>query len=222
MDLTVKEREKFGKGIVSLRREGFIPAELYGHGLKNIHLSVSRKDFEKVFGEAGESTVINLLIGEEKRPALVHDIQKDFLTNEIIHIDFYQVRMDEKIKTHVPIEFTGDAPAVKEFGGVLNKTISEVEVEALPADLPRQFEVDVSGLKELNQSFYVGDLKVPAGVEILVDPKTVIATVTPPVEEEKVEEAVPVDVTAVKVEAEEKAAERAKEKESSEGGEEKK
>lgn len=213
MDLSVKERDKFGKEVKALRREGFIPAELYGHGFANAHLSVNKKDFEKVFGQAGESTVINLLLGDgaDKKPALVHDVQRDFLTDEIVHVDFYQVRMDEKIKADVPLEFAGEAPAVKEFGGVLNKTISEVEVEALPADLPRHFVVDVSGLKELNQSFYVSDLKVPAGVEILVGPTTVIATVTPPAEEEKVEEA-PADVTAVKVEAEEKTAERAKEK----------
>lgn len=216
IDLTVKEREKVGKGARSLRKAGFILAELYGRGLKNAHLSVNKKEFEKIFKEAGESTVINLLIGEDKRPALVHDIQKDFLTNEIIHIDFHQVRMDEKIKTHIPLEFVGEAPAVREFGGILNKTISEIEVEALPSDLPRHFEVDISSLKELNQSIYVSDLKLPSGVVILVEPKTVIVTVTPPLaEEEKVEEA-PVDLGAVKVEAEEKVVERAKEKEKTE------
>lgn len=215
MDLAVKTREKFGKSTKALRKEGFIPAELYGRGFENAHLAISKKDFQKAFEEAGESTIINLLIGSEKRPALVHDIQKDFLTDEIIHIDFHQVRMDEKITAHIPLEFTGESPAVKEFAGILNKTISEIEVEALPGDLPRHFEVDISILKELNQSFYVSDLKVPKGVEILIEPKTVIATITPQAEEEKVEE-VPVDVTAVKVESEEKAAERAKEKEAEE------
>ena len=212
MDLAVKTREKFGKNLKALRREGLIPAELYGRGFENAHLAIDGKEFKKVFGQAGESTIINLLIGKDSRPALVHDIQKDFLTDEIIHIDFHQVRMDEKIKAHIPLEFKGEAPAVKEFGGVLNKTISEIEVEALPGNLPRYFEVDISGLKELDQSFYVSDLKIPRGVEILVEPKTVIATVPPPAEEEKVEEVVPTDVTAVKVESEEKAAERAKEK----------
>lgn len=209
MDLTVKEREKLGKGVKILRRDGFLPAELYGHGLPNTHLAVSRKEFEKIFKESGESTVINLLLGNEKRPALVHEVQKDFLTDEIVHIDFYQVRMDEKIEAHIPLEFIGEAPAVKEFGGILNKTISEIEVEALPGNLPKHFEVDLSGLKELNQSFYVSDLKVPNGVEILVEPKTVIVTVTPPLEEEKIE-AAPVDVSAIKVEGEEKVAERAR------------
>ena len=230
MDLAVKDREKFGKAVKALRREGFIPAELYGHGFENAHLAVNRKEFAKALQEAGESTIIKLKVkseklkvdgeeqsGEEKEiNALVHDIQKDFLTDEIIHIDFHQVRMDEKIKADVPLEFVGEAPAVKEFGGVLNKTISEVEVEALPGDLPRSFQVDISGLKELNQSIYIKDLKIPKGVEILVAPETVIITVTPPAEEEKVEEVAPVDLTAVKVESEEKVADRAKEKEKEE------
>ncbi len=212
MELAVKTREKLGKGNSVLRKEGFIPAELYGRGFENLHLTVNKKDFQKVFQEAGESTIVNLVLGGEKHTALIHEIQKDFLTDEIVHVDFHQVRMDEKIKAHIPLEFIGEAPAIKEFGGVLNKTISEIEVEALPGNLPRHFEVDLSGLKELNQSFYVSNLKVPKGVEIMVEPETVIATVTPPAEEEKIE-AVPVDLTAVKVESEEKAAERAKEKE---------
>ncbi len=212
MELAVKTREKLGKGNSVLRKEGFIPAELYGRGFENLHLTVNKKDFQKVFQEAGESTIVNLVLGSEKHTALIHEIQKDFLTDEIVHVDFHQVRMDEKIKAHIPLEFIGEAPAIKEFGGVLNKTISEIEVEALPGNLPRHFEVDLSGLKELNQSFYVSNLKVPKGVEIMVEPETVIATVTPPAEEEKIE-AAPVDLTAVKVESEEKAAERAKEKE---------
>jgi len=216
MDLEVKDREKFGKAVKSLLREGLIPAELYGHGFENAHLAVNRKEFAKALQEAGESTIINLITSKGKRPALVHNIQKNFLTDEIIHIDFHQVRMDEKIKADVLLEFVGEAPAVKEFGGVLNKTISEIEVEALPGDLPRSFQVDISGLKELNQSVYIKDLKIPKGVEILVEPETVIVTVTPPAEEEKVEEVAPVDVTTVKVESEEKVAERAKEKEKEE------
>jgi len=219
MDLAVQEPQKLGKSVNSLRKEGFIPAELYGHGIANVHLSLNRKDFEKTFKAAGESTVIKLKVeGGKEVNVLVHDIQKDSVSDQIVHIDFYQVKMDEKIKTHVALEFTGEPPAVKTLGGVLNKTLSEIEVEALPGDLPRHIEVDLSGLAELNQSLYVKDLKVPAKVEIMLDPETVIATVTPPVEEE-VAPVEPVDLTAVKSEAEEKVAERAKEKEAA--GEEK-
>jgi large subunit ribosomal protein L25 len=121
--------------------------------------------------------------------------------------------MDEKIKTKVSLEFIGEAPAVKDKGGILNKAMSEIEVEALPADLPRHLELDLSSLDDIDKSIYVKDIKVPAGVKVLVDADTVVATVTPPVAEEvKVTEEV-VDVSAVKVEGEEKRAERAAEKE---------
>jgi large subunit ribosomal protein L25 len=228
MDLAVKNREKFGKAVKSLRRQGMIPAELYGRGLKNLHLSVPTKDFLKVFKEAGTNTIVNLLLdkdlparlakapaeradGQERRPALVYEVKKDYLTDEIIHVDFYQVRMDERIKAKVPIEFEGEAPAVKDKGGILNKAMSEIEVESLPADLPRRLLVNLSLLDDLNKSVYVREIKVPQAVKVLVDPETVVVTVTPPVvEEEKVE--APVDIGAVKVEDEEKKAERAVEK----------
>lgn len=201
-----------------MRQQGMIPAELYGRGLKNLHLSVPTKDFLKVFKEAGTNTVVNLLLdkdlsagGQERHPALVYEVKKDYLTDEIMHVDFYQVRMDEKIKAKVPIEFEGEAPAVKDKGGILNKAMSEIEVESLPADLPRRLLVNLSTLDDLNKSIYVREIKVPQAVKVLVDPETVVVTVTPPVvEEEKVE--APVDIGAVKVEDEEKKAERAVEK----------
>lgn len=225
MDLAVQNREKFGKAVRSLRRAGFIPAELYGHGVKNTHLSVAAKDFLKVFKEAGTNTVVNLLIGEEKhpanggtherRPALIYEIKRNYLTGEIAHVDFYQVRMDEKIKAKIPLEFTGEAPAVREKAAILNKAMAEIEVEALPADLPHRFEVDLKALDDLNKSVYVKDINVPRGVKILIDPETVVVTATPPVAEEVKVEA-PVDVSAVKVEDEEKKAERQAEKVSKE------
>lgn len=228
MDLSVTTREKFGKAVKTLRSGGFIPAELYGHGVENVHLVVGAKDFLKVFKEAGTNTIVNLLVepvrgregtqraftsnGVDKkgRFALIHDVQKDYLTDNIVHVDFYQVQMSEKIKAKVPLEFLGEAPAVKEKAGVLNRAMLELEVEALPADLPHRLSVDLAALDDLNKSIYVKDIKIPKGVKILIDAETVVATVTPPAaEEEKVVEA-PVDVSAVKVETEEKKAERAR------------
>ncbi len=192
-----------------MRKAGNIPAELYGRGVANLHLAVSEKDFNKIFKEAGETGIVELAVDGEKRPALIHDVRRDYLSGQVIHVDFHQIRMDEKITAHVPIEVVGESPAVKSQGGVLNRTVSELEVEALPADLPSKFTVDISGLTELNQSVYIRDLDVPKGVEILVSPETVILTVTPPVEEE-VAPAAPAEVAEVKVETEEKKAEREK------------
>ncbi len=211
MDLSVQTRGKFGKAVKTLRREGLIPAELYGHGVKNMHLAVPAKDFLKVFKEAGTNTVVNLLVDKERRSALIYDVRRDYLSDDVVHIDFYQVRMDEKIKTKIPLEFLGESLAVKEKGGILNRAMLEVEVEALPADLPHRLSVELALLDDLNKSAYVKDIKVPGGVKILIDPETVIATVAPPVAEEENVEA-PVDVSAVKVETEEKKAEREAEK----------
>ena len=209
MDLFVQKRERFGKQVKALRREGLIPAELYGHGIANLHLAVPAKDFARVFKEAGVNTIVNLLVGSGKHPALIHEVGRNYLTGGVDHVDFYQVRMDEKIKAKIPIEFLGIAPAVKDKGGIVNKSVSEIEVEALPNDLPHRFEVDLSALSELNQSIYVKDIAVPKGVKILIDPETPVVTVTEPRAEEVVEAApATVDVTAVKVETEEKKVER--------------
>ncbi len=213
MDLSVQTREKFGKAVKALRREGLIPAELYGHGASNLHLSVPSREFAKVFKEAGTNTLVNLLVEGKKQPVLIHEVDRDYLTDEVAHIDFYQVRMDEKIKAKIPLEFVGESPAVKEKAAILNKAMTEIEVEALPADLPHRLSADLSKLLDLNQSVYVRDIAVPKGVEVLVDPETVVVTATPPAAEEKKVEEVPVDVSAVKVETEEKKAERSAEKE---------
>jgi len=214
MILEVQIRNEKGKRVKDLRSQGLIPAELYGKGIENMHLAVKSKDFKNVFKEAGESSIINIVISDKNKkeeiPVLIHDIQKDYLTDDIIHIDFYRVRMDEKIRTHIPLEFVGESPAVKNYGGILNKSMLEIEIETLPQDLPHSISVDISKIKELNQSIYIKDLSIPKNVKILVDPETVIATVGLP-KEEKVSE--PIDISAVKVETEEKKLERSKEKE---------
>ncbi len=212
MDLTAKNREITGKKVRTLRREGLVPAELYGHGLKNLHLSVAIKEFDKVFREAGENTVVTLVVdGADKRPVLVSDVQKNYLTGGIDHVDFYQVRMDEKLTAKVPLEFDGISSAVREKGGIIAKSMTEIEVEALPNDLPHRLIVDLGLLDDLNKTVYVRDLVIPKGVTILIDPETAIVSVTSPLAEEIVEVAT-VDVSTVKVESEEKKAERAAEK----------
>jgi len=201
MELIAQKREIFGKKVNSLRRENLIPAELYGHGLENIHLSVPAKEFSKLFKEAGESTIINLNLENKKLPVLIHEVSVDPLSDKIIHIDFYQVKMDEKIITSVPLEFIGEAPAVKEKEGILIKAVQEIEVEALPSDLPHNIEVDISQLSDIGMSIHVKDLKIDKKVKVLADLETVVATVTEPAKEEVVEK--PITVEEVKVEGEE-------------------
>jgi large subunit ribosomal protein L25 len=214
MDLTAKTREVLGRSVKSLRKEGLIPAELYGHGFSNRHLSVSAKEFSKVYKEAGESVIINIALGEEKLPVLINDVSFDPVAKAPIHIDFYQVKMDEKITTAIPLDFIGISMAVKEKKGVLVKAMQEIEVEALPADLPSKIEVDISVINEIGESIHIKDLKAIKGVEFLVDGETVVATVSEQAKEEEVPVG-PVSVDEVKVEGEEK---ESKEKEGEEKG----
>lgn len=218
MELQVRVRNQFGKKLKKSRKEDLIPAELYGHNIFNKHLVVNYKDFLKVFRSVGSNTIIKLKIeGDEKSeeknklvPVLIHNVQKDYINNKIIHIDFYQVRMDEKIRTRIPLEFIGESPAVKNYGGVLNKSMYEIEVESLPQNLPPSFKVFLNKLKELNQTLYVKDIDIPKEVRVLVDQDTPVVTVTIPKEE--LIEFKPITVSDVKVEDEEKKIEREKKK----------
>ncbi len=205
MELQAQKREIFGKAVKSLRKQGLIPAELYGHGINNIHLSVRESDFLKIFKTAGGSTVVNLEIeGEKRRQVLIHNVQFDPLSQKVENIDFYQVKMDEKIKVDVPLEFVGEAPAVKSLEAILVKAMRELAVEALPGNIPSKITVDLSGLTDLGKNIYIRDLPVPAGVKFLVDENTVVASVV-----EHAAEEVPapeITVEEVKVESEEKRA----------------
>jgi len=204
MEIKVQKREKFGKQTASLRKDGLVPAELYGHGIENLHLAVPKKDFLKVFKKAGENTVLDLLIDNEKRPVLIYNVSSSPLTDEILNVDFYQVRLDQKIQLEIALNFLGEAPGVN-LGGILVRALQEVEVETSPLNIPSAFDVDLTKLVKIGDAIYVKDLKVSEGVKILIDPETVVATLTEPVSEEKEAElSQEVDVSKIKVEAEEK------------------
>src|SRR3989338_6914470 len=132
MELQVQKREILGRKSNALREQGLVPAELYGKGVPNAHLTIPKKEFKKLFKVAGENTVVQVILDGKKYPALIYDVSYDPLTDEIDSVDLYQVRMDEKLKVKVPVEFLGVAPAVKEKNGVLVKALQEIEVEALP------------------------------------------------------------------------------------------
>jgi len=195
-------------------KEQLIPAVLYGKGIENIYLAVPKKEFEDVYKQTGETEIIDLVVeGEkktEKHPVLIYDVQYHFIHHYPIHIDFYQIRRDQKIKTHIPVEFIGESPAVKNFGGILVKNMNEIEVEAFPQDLPHSFKVDISKLETIDSKILIKDLSVSDKVKILAAPDTVVAAVVAPKEEE--EKPVVESVAEVKIETEEKKAERAQEK----------
>lgn len=207
MDLQVSERTALGRKVRQLRNEGMIPAELYGHGIANMHLAVGKNDFVNIYKKAGESSIINLVIGKERCPVLIQSVQLDPNTSMFSHVDFYQVRMDEVIRAEVPIVFIGESAAVKSLGGILVRTLQGLPVESLPGDLPHEIEVDISRLAELDSALYVKDITLPKGVKAMIAEGTAVVSVAAPKAEEEVA-APEVTVDSVKVESEEKKEQR--------------
>lgn len=216
--LAATTRSGVKEKLPQLRRRGKIPAVLYGHNIKNETMLLERTPFEKVYAEAGTSNLVDLTIDKQKpRRVLVSDIQYDPVSDQVIHVDFYQVRMDEAIEAEVEVEYTGISPAVKEDGGVLVKNFDKIKVKCLPGDLPSKITLDISRLKTFDDAIKISDLKFSDKVEILHDPTVVLTTVTPPRSEEELkqlEEEVTEDVEAVEgVKEEPKEGEEAQEEE---------
>lgn len=192
LKLLAKIRKEKGKKLKTLRKKGILPAVLYGPKIKNLNLEVDQKEFEKILEKAGESSLISLEAGKKKFLVLIHDIQRDPLTEKPIHVDFYQPLLKEEIEVKIPIIFEGEAPAVKELGGTLVKTIEEIEVKSTPQNLPKEIRVSIDKLKTFEDAILISDLKLPKGVKVKRAKDEVLARVLPPerIEEVKVEEKV--------------------------------
>lgn len=192
--LKAEKRKLLGRKVKTLRKKGILPANVYGKNVKSQAVQLKLSEFEKVFKVVGATGLIELVIDGKKRPVLVHDMQVDPVTDSFLHADFLQVDLKQKVTTSVPVEFTGEAPAEKQGLGTVVQHVDEVEVEALPANLPEKFEVDLSNLKEVDAAIFVKDLGVDAKkVSILNEPDQMIVRVealrkeeeiAPPVEEE--------------------------------------
>ncbi len=188
LELVAELRQITGRRNKELREKGFIPAVLYGQKIKNLNLEVKEYDFNNIYEEAGESTLIKLKIKDEKeRSVLVQEVAKNPVSDKIIHIDFNEVRMDEKIIVEIPLVFIGESAAVETDAGVLVKNVQEIEVEALPSDLPHEIEVDISVLKTFDDVINIKDLKIPEKVEIKANLDDVVASVIPPRSEEELD-----------------------------------
>jgi large subunit ribosomal protein L25 len=185
--LDVKIREKKTKqGEIPL---GVIPGVLYGRGIENLMLWFNRREFNKIYRETGESTVFKVKPENgEERNVIIKEVQRDILNGKPIHVDFYQVRMDEEIEASIPLVFVGESAAVKELSGVLVKNMDEIEVKCLPGDLPKEIKVDISKITNFEDHIYVKDLPISEKVELQVDPENVVAMVAPPRTEEEMAE----------------------------------
>lgn len=186
LQLAVEKRKIFGRKVKKLRREGFLPANIYGKKIKSLSVQLPLKDFLPIYQKAGETALVEVKISgeEKKRPILIYNVQLDPVSDQPLHADFYQVDLKQKITTDIPVELIGESPAVAQKIGILIQPLDEIEVEALPTDLPDRFEVDISSLKEVDNVIVVGDLKSPAGVQILNSPKEILAKIEPLAKEE--------------------------------------
>lgn len=199
--LEAQTRNVSGRGVRALRRQGTIPAVVYGHGTENMIVQIDAPKLQRVWQAAGESSLIDLSIDNGVPvKAIIQDLQRDPATNRILHVDFHQVKMTEKIEVDIALEFTGEAPAVKELGGTLLKVLDSIKVECLPGDLVKEIPVDISVLKSFDDAIHVKDLPVPAKITVIDGPDEIIAQVEPPRSEEELkalEEKVEVDVSQV-------------------------
>jgi large subunit ribosomal protein L25 len=215
LTIKAKTRDLLGRKAKRLRKEGILPANVYGKSIKSQAVQVLLNDFEKVYKQAGETGLVDLELGKTKKTVLIHNLQTDPVTAVPLHADFFQVDLKQKVTAQVPVEVLGESPAEKQGLGTLVTLLDEIEVEALPADLPEKFELDLTGLTDVGQAVFVKDLKVDAKkVEIKNDPEEIVVKVEPIREEE--EEELPVTEEAP---AAEEGGETSQE-ETKEGGEE--
>lgn len=191
--LSAEVRNVLGKQVKALRREGGLPAVLYGHNFDPVSITLNAKEASRILAGVTSSQLLTLEIGGKKHSALVREKQRHPVRGNLIHIDFLAVSMTEKLRAMVVIDTAGEAPAVQDFDGLVVSGVEQVEVECLPGDLPERITVDLSSLKEIGDAIYVRDLKLSSAVEILTDPDEMIVLVTAPSveeEEEGVEEEV--------------------------------
>jgi len=203
--ITAEKRDIAGRKTDILREQGQVPAVMYGFETEPTNITLDRNALEKLYGQAGESTVIDLAVEGADHNVLIQDIQRDALTGFIIHADFRRIDMNKKVETSVLLRLVGETPAVKELGGTLLQNLDELEIEALPTALVREIEVDISALATFDDVIRVKDLTIPKGIEVHTDPERTVALVQRPRTEEEMEaldEVVESDVEAVEVSSE--------------------
>lgn len=196
VNLTVELRKG---SAAAVRGEGKVPAVFYGPKAPTTSIEINEVDFIRVWKQAGESSIITLQGAGEDHDALIHDIDRDPVSGKIRHADFYVIEKGKKVKVGVPLEFVGVSAAVKTLNGSLIKVLHEIEIEALPKDLPHNIEVDISALATFEDQIKAGDIKLPSGVTLAMEVDEVIALVNAPKEEEAEEPAAPVDLSAIEL-----------------------
>ena len=214
IELKVANREILGKKVKHLRRQGITPVHVFGHGIESLALQCDTRELERVLSQAGQTRLVNLKLAKEKKPrtVVVREFDRDWRRGELVHVDFYQVRMEEKIRLEIPVVLIGEAPALKSKTNMLDHALGTLTVECLPAKIPGSIEVDISYLAELDQAIRVKDIPLDKDITVLNNLDLVVAKISlRPVE--KVEEKVVAEVVEAEAKAEvaEEAAEAPKE-----------
>jgi len=198
--LQARPRTVTGKRVGALRRAGQLPGILYGRGTEPTAIEMEEKAASRVLEQASASTLLDLELAGTTHKVLVRELQRHPLRRTIDHVDLMKVALDVAIRTTVPLDLIGEAPAVKTFGGVLVTGVSELEIEALPQDLPSHITVDLEALATMEARIIVGDLFLGKGVRLLTDPQSVVARVIYQVEEKIEEEVAPTIAAATEPE----------------------
>lgn len=201
--LKAEKRKIEGRKVKSLRSQGILPGNIFGKKIKSQAVQVDLKEFGKIYKEIGETGLLMLNVDAEEKPVLIHNLQLNPISDQPVHIDFLQVDLKEKVEADIPVELLGESPAEKQALGTVVQYVNELKAEALPADLPEKFEIDVIGLSEVDQSILVKDIKYDKSkIEIKSDLEAIVAKVEPPQKEEVVEAPAPAEgETAVEGEA---------------------
>jgi large subunit ribosomal protein L25 len=188
-ELKAEKRELLGKKVRRLRAAGILPATVYGHNVTPLSIQINGREFRTLLRSQGRTQLIDLIIESERpRPVFIKQTAVDAKRNALLHVEFFQANLREKVTTRLPLHFVGDSPAVRE-GGILLSVLDHVEIECLPDDVPGGgIEVDVSRIEEINGSIHVGDLAIPVSVTLLTPPDEVVAKVDAPIAEEELEE----------------------------------
>lgn len=180
IELQVANRETLGKKVKHLRRQGITPVHLFGHGIESLALQCSTSELERVLTQAGHTGLINFKLDKEKKPrtVVVRGFNRDWRKGQLFHVDFYQVKMGEKIKLEIPLVTVGEAPALKFKELMLDHELDALSVECLPAKIPTTIEVDISSLTEPGQAIRVKDVALGEGITILNDPALVLVKIS--------------------------------------------
>ncbi len=178
--LEAEQRTVLGKKVKALRREGKLPAVIYGKGVDPLPITLDARDVRITLAEIGANTLITIKIDGEDHLALVRDLQREVISRGLLHVDFQAVSLEESISTTVPVAVEGEAPAVSEYNALLVTELEELEIEAKAKDLPDRITVDVTGLTEIGDNILIRDLVISGDVKILNDPDEIVIVVAAP------------------------------------------